>query len=131
MYITSKTGCIACGAAGNQSEFKTVGEKNTPLLKFSLAVGKKEDDETQWFNCQAWNPIATRFKDAIKKGEIYQVMGIWESREYEGKTYHTLTVQFIQALADMKSQSNNSSQNPDIPPDFFIDTELNDDDLPF
>jgi single-stranded DNA-binding protein len=91
MYMNSKTGCIAAGGINNP-EFKLVGEKQTALLKFSLAVGKDESGSTIWFNCQAWNPIASHFSEKLKKGDRYIVAGTWENREYNGKTYHTLIV---------------------------------------
>jgi len=97
-YINSKTGCVATGTAGKDCEYKEVGEKQTPLIKFSLAVGKDDAGNTTWFNCQAWNPVAKRFKNIIKKGEIYLVFGAWESREHEGKTYSTLNVNFLSEL---------------------------------
>jgi len=94
-YITGKNGCIAWGAAGDDGEYKKVGAKNTPILNFSIAGGKDASGKTVWFKCQAWNPIASRFKDGIKKGETYFLCGEWESRDYQGKTYHTLSVKFI------------------------------------
>jgi single-stranded DNA-binding protein len=96
MYINTKTGCIAAGGINNP-EVRLVGEKKTPLFKFSIAVGKKPDGTTMWINCQAWNPIAINLGSHIKKGERWFVAGIWESREYvdkigEVKTSNTLTV---------------------------------------
>jgi len=99
MYINTKTGCVAAGFAARDGEYSELGDKRTPVLKFSLAVGKDANDETIWFNCQAWNPAATRFKHRIKKGETYAVFGTWERREHNGKTYHTLNVQYIGDMA--------------------------------
>jgi len=95
MYLNSKTGCVAVGHAGKDGEYSVVGDKSTPLLKFSLAVAKDEVGQGVWFNCQAWNPVASRYKGKIRKGEVYQVFGTWENREHNGKTYSTLIVQFI------------------------------------
>lgn len=128
MFIHTKTGCFAVGTAGKNGEYKEVGEKKSSLLKFSLAVGKDDKDQTIWFDCQAWNPVAKRFKDRIKKGEVYQVSGIWESREYNGKTLRTLVIQFINELASEVQQTPtgfmSDRDNNDIP------TEFLDDDVP-
>lgn len=99
MYInSSKSGCIAAGRVGFV-EFRTVGSKDTPLLKFSLTVGK-DGDKPLRFNCQAWNPIATRFRDAFQKGDQVLVAGVWQINEHNGETYYNLNLDFIQVMDD-------------------------------
>lgn len=117
MYVNNKTGCFAIGGSKDNGTYKEIGDKRTPLLEFSLAVGKDEHGNITWFNCKAWNPIASRFRGRIFKGEKYLVSGTWEKREHNGKDYYTLVVDFI---ADMIMAEVTT-----------INTELNiDDDLP-
>jgi len=128
MYTNLKTGCRAIGRAGGDGEYRTVGDKNTPLLTFSLAVGKGDTGDTLWFSCQAWNPVAERFRNRIRKGEVYAVDGVWQSREHNGKTYHTLVVEWIE---DMEKSQRIPERNdlPDYAAD--VDDVLDESELPF
>jgi len=134
MYINHKTGCIAVGTVGSDAEYKKVGNKNTPLINWNMAVGKKDNGETLWFSCKAWNPIATRFNGFIKKGDVVQVFGVWEKREYNNNTYYTLMCQFISIL---DSPAKNGNRNGDgFDDDIGVNNQaddgwVNDDDMPF
>jgi len=127
MFINSKTGTIATGRSTKNGEYKEIGEKNTPVLEFSLCVGNDENGNPIFRNCKAWNPIATRFKDRIIKGEKYLVAGTWEKREYNGKDYLTLVVDFI---ADMTNLHHVSDINIDNDSSGSRECD-NEEDLPF
>lgn len=104
MYINSKTGCIAVGNSKDNGTYKEIGEKKTPLLEFSLAVDKDENDKTVWFNCKVWNPLAKRFREKLKKGEPVVIFGKWETRKSAGKDYSTLVGQYLAVTKDEISQ---------------------------
>ena len=95
MFINSKTGCIAVGTVGKNAEYSKVGEKQTPTLKFSMVVGKDENDQAIWMNCQAWSKIAEMWRETIYKGDIVTVYGTIQTHEYNGKTYKTLTAETV------------------------------------
>jgi len=103
MYINQKSGVVAVGYAGKDALFENIGNKKTAILKFSIAVGKR-GNETLWFDCYAWNPIASRFRDAIKKGDSIMVMGTWVKSGYNGGETTRLECQFVQLLGDMRKQ---------------------------
>ena len=77
MYITTKSGTIVAGRV-NKVEYKEVGEKKTPIIEFSIPIdiiGADGNKETKWFNCQAFNPIATRFRGKLNKGDSVLIRG--------------------------------------------------------
>lgn len=111
MYVNNKSGCIAIGGSKDSGTYKEIGEKKTPVLEFSLAVGKDDAGNTMWFDCKAWNPVASRFKDKLIKGEKYFVSGTWESREYNEKTYYTLVVDFMISM----EKTRNSASETNMP----------------
>lgn len=90
----SKTVVLLVGAAGKDAELKHVGDKNTPVCKFSLAVGKDEEDKTVWADCDAWQKLSS-YAAGIKKSDIVLAIGTIKSREYNGKTYNTLECDFV------------------------------------
>ena len=51
-------GVIVAGTAVNNAEYKRVGDKETPLCSFGLAVGKRKDTTTIFANCKAWRHLA-------------------------------------------------------------------------
>ena len=42
MIINTKTGILVTGTLARDAEYKTVGQKNTPLLKFGVLYGHEE-----------------------------------------------------------------------------------------
>lgn len=126
-YINAKTGCFASGTAGKDAEFSEVGEKQTPKLTFSIAVGKNEDGSTKWFNCQVWRKLA-EYGNAIsiEKGDSVAVFGKWESNEYNGKIYHNLVVEWLDKMA-----LNATHSSSPISAIAEISDDMDDDDLPF
>lgn len=84
------------GAAGKDAEFKHVGDKNTALTTFNLAVGKDAEDKTKWAECNAWTKLSS-YAVGIKKGDIVLAIGTIKSNasESNGKTYNTLNCEFV------------------------------------
>jgi single-stranded DNA-binding protein len=84
------------GAAGKDAEFRHVGDKNTALTTFSLAVGKDAEDKTKWAECNAWTKLSS-YAVGIKKGDIVLAIGTIKSNvsESNGKTYNTLNCEFV------------------------------------
>lgn len=92
---------MACGQAGQDGEYKHIGEKQTPVAKFSLACGTKPNSsETRWVECQAWQRNAA-YAGSVQKGDTVFAIGRIESREYNGKTYHTLTCDFVNIMRQL------------------------------
>ena len=66
------------------------------MVMFSVATGTKE--KTQWHNVKAFNDLAVRCNEYLKKGARVVVQGSIEYSEHEGKKYTNIlafNVQFI------------------------------------
>ena len=95
MQITGKNGdTIASGTATKDAEYKKVGEKNTPLASFALAVNRNNTDGV-YVNCKAFGDRLAAIAKEIKKGDKVFVTGFLESREYNGKTYVDTNCDFV------------------------------------
>lgn len=102
MYTKTQSGDFIIAGIIGKIEHKTVGDKQSSLTKFSVKVGEKaptvegERGEAIWTNCDAWH-AASRLLQAsgAKKGDGVFCSGKMTSREYEGKTYKTLNVDFV------------------------------------
>ena len=81
--------CVA-GTCTKDAELKYVGEKQTPMCTFSLAVGKRQDTTTIFANCKAWRSLAVQASQ-VHKGDSVFAVGEIEENEYNGKTYRTLS----------------------------------------
>lgn len=125
---------MACGQAGQDGEFKTIGEKQTAVAKFSLACGTKPNStETRWVECQAWQRNAT-YAASVQKGDTVFAIGRIESREYNGKTYHTLTCDFVNIMRQLSVPFTSSAPLASNSADAgFMDAlaDTDDGDLPF
>ena len=64
---------MVIGNATRDAEFKHVGDKNTPLTKFSLALGKDKDDNGIFVDCAAWRRLAY-CASSISKGDTVMVI---------------------------------------------------------
>lgn len=79
------------GRLGAQPEFVTF-ESGTQVARFSIAVNesyKDKDgqwqDDTQWYNINAWGKLADLVKNRLNKGQEIIVEGKLENRPYETK----------------------------------------------
>lgn len=88
---------MVCGVLPKDAELKTVGEKNSSKTSFSVKASEitKPDGqkEVKWTNCVAWHQTA-RDCAAFKKGDVVLAIGHMDQREYNGKIYRDLVVEF-------------------------------------
>jgi len=88
---------MVVGPIPKDAEYKTVGDKQSSLTKFSVKASERADASgqkvTSWTNCTAWHAAARACKD-FKKGDVVLVTGKIEEREYETKKYKELVVDF-------------------------------------
>ena len=102
MYTKTQSGDFIIAGIIGKIEHKTVGDKQSSLTKFSVKVGEKaptvegERGEAIWTNCDAWHAASRLLQTSgAKKGDGVFCSGKMTSREYEGKTYKTLNVDFV------------------------------------
>ena len=120
---------IVIGNATKDAEMKLVGEKQTPVTSFGLAVGKRQDTTTIFANCKAWRHLAT-YASGIRKGDTVIVSGKIETREWNGKEYTDLNAEWLNVLPKIATMQDPFTQLADKADQF---EELEDDggELPF
>lgn len=98
MWINSKGGAVVAGNITKNPEFKHVGDKNRPLFKLSIAIGKDEQGEKKYADIAAWGRLAEHLNElGLQKGDPVTAFGLWEKRDSKGKTYWTLNADFVGA----------------------------------
>lgn len=119
---------IVAGTAFKDAELKHVGE-NIPLCEFALIVGKDASGKGIFANCKAWRSLG-EYASGITKGDSVCVVGKVESREYNGKTYHNLSADWLNIAGAVPNREASPSGKPY--PEGTTFTDLDDDgDLPF
>ena len=129
------------------------------IARYSLAVNKRfkkeGEPDADFINCVAFGKTGEFAERFFKKGMMVAVTGRLQIRNYDDpntnqrKTFTEIVLDdqyFAESKASFESRSGSAggqqtsnynapaarnSAPDDIPPDFFIDQELNEDDLPF
>ena len=120
---------MVCGVLPKDAEYRTVGQNNSSLTKFSVKCGEKKVENEEkpkaiWCNCTCWHAVA-RASKTLKKGDCVLCVGKIETHNHEGKEYKELVCEFVVPMTAPEQTINNSSA---IPKDF---EELSDDGVPF
>lgn len=88
---------LVCGVVPKDAELKKVGEKQSSKTTFSVKASEitKPDGSKQvnWTSCVAWHGNA-RICEQFKKNDYVLCIGKIEEREYNGKKYKDLVVEF-------------------------------------
>jgi single-stranded DNA-binding protein len=100
MWNNTRGGSIVAGNLTKDPEFKRVGDKKTPLMKLSLAIGKDEQNSTKYADVAAWNRLAELLNGVgLLKGDPIAVFGVWAKKDgNNGKQYWTLNADFVSVL---------------------------------
>lgn len=125
------------------------------ITKYALAVDRRfrrEGEQTvDFINCTVFGKAGEFAEKYFRKGMMVAVTGRLQIRNYDDpqtnqkRTFTDVVVDeqyFAESKASFESRVGNQaakpqpasappSQEADAPPDFFIDQELSDDDLPF
>ena len=132
---------MVVGYVPKDAELKKVGQNNSSKTSFSIKASEKTlpdgKKEAQWTNCVAWHEMA-RICEGFKKGDVVMAVGRIESREYNGKTYKDLVVEFAvkasvpETSAGFTPASGNTAIDPaDELGDLSDFDSLDPDDIPF
>ena len=132
---------MVVGYVPKDAELKKVGQNNSSKTSFSIKASEKTlpdgKKEAQWTNCVAWHEMA-RICAGFKKGDFVMAVGRIESREYNGKTYKDLVVEFAvkasvsETSANFTPASGNTAIDPaDELGDLSDFDSLDPDDIPF
>ena len=127
MILSSKNNIIIAGTSTRDAEYREIGEKNTPVVSFSLAVNAR-NEEGRFVNCKAFNDTLAGYAMNIKKGDTVAAAGVLESREYNEKTYVDLNVQWLHKLS--KNTPVKQEAQP-VSTEFEELDDLDEEELPF
>ena len=77
------------GYVGDAPKQKVFDDTNNKVTKISVAVknysAKSKEDETTWFECDAWNGLGDRVFEYVTKGREIQVEGRLMISTYDKK----------------------------------------------
>lgn len=132
---------ILTGTATRDAERKNVGEKQTALCKWGMAIGKRPDTTTIFCDCAAWRSLG-EYAALIRKGDAVCAIGKIEEREYNGKTYKTFNCEWLNIAKTLVPPTATASRPLDelsrfpqvhekAPPKDMFSEEDNGQELPF
>ena len=91
---------LVVGEVSRKAQLKDT-KNGKQLCKFGVCAGAQPDDEEEkrYVDCVAYtsgtNTGLVGYCSYLDKGDPVMVIGTLQSREYEGKTYHTLKVVWV------------------------------------
>ena len=121
---------IVVGKAIKEPEYKRVGSKDSPVCSFCLNVGKRKDTTTIFVNCKAWYKWA-EYAKSMEKGDDVIVIGHKEEREYNGKTYTDLVVEWMDFKENVETSAEIAPSGKPYPATVKFEETPGDGDLPF
>lgn len=124
------------GTISRDPEMRLVGENAIPKLSLGVYAGKRKDTTKVYVDCAAWRDLAQAL-NGLKKGDSFFGVGSISEREYNGKTYKTLELDFgispntHASFANKPVPVENPASPAPKPDDAFTEPENYDDELPF
>ena len=108
---------------------------NKMVVTFRLAVNRRLQEGTDYFNVVAWNKTGEFVSKYFKKGQQVLIMGKLQNREYETKDnqkrYITEVIAEEVYFADSKKENiSNETVDNSFVPNFSME-DIDDDELPF
>ena len=107
---------------------------NKIVVTFRLAVNRRMQEGTDFFNIVAWNKTGEFVSKYFKKGQQVLVVGRLQNRDYEGKDgikrYITEVIADEVYFADSKKENNNETEDNLFVPTFSME-DIESDELPF
>lgn len=107
---------------------------NKMVVTFRIAVNRRMQEGTDFFNVVAWNKTGEFVSKYFKKGQQVLIMGRLQNRDYETKDnqkrYITEVIADEVYFADSKKENNNETGDNSFVPNFSME-DINDDELPF
>jgi len=103
------------GRITRELEMKTVGQNNTNILNFSIAVGGFKKDETSFFDVVSFGKTAELINQYLSKGSQIGITGSikqerYQDKEGNNKSKISIIAQNVQFIGG-KNESSNSSNN--------------------
>lgn len=113
---------IILGRVGKVDDLKSL--TNSKVIKFTVAVSEsyknkngEKVEQTEWFDCEAWNRLAEIIESYVEKGREIYVEGKTETQTWESEgTKHykkIVKVSSIQLIGSKKDQASPAKSKED------------------
>ena len=133
---------IMLGRLCQDPEVKYVGERSTPVTKFTLAVNRdyknsQGEYDTDFINCEIWNKQAEIFSKYMNKGRLVYIEGRLKVDKYlsingENRKYVTVNCDLFKFIdSNQANKSENTFNGEEIFTDEVFDSNLTESDIPF
>lgn len=99
------------GTVTKEPEIKKIGEKETLIVNFNLALSRWKEEKQSFCSCSAFGKLASAILE-IKKGDIVHVIGKNEKRSYTDRngvnqTKNNIACDFISIMGKQGHFTNN------------------------
>lgn len=102
MIFPTKAGVIATGTVSKEPELKYIGQKETPLLKFSIICRRDPPEQpggspkAKFLDVDIWGPLAEKWSGYLIKGDSVFLTGEMQERTDEkGRVWKSLRCDYI------------------------------------
>ena len=104
---------VIAGTVGKDAEPRTT-QSGKQVTGWSVAVkdGWGDNETTLWFDCSWWGQRGEKIAPHITKGGKITVSGELSTREYNGKTYMTISVQDVTLQGGSQQKQPQKQEQP-------------------
>ncbi len=130
---------VEIGRLTKDPQLKFIPGNGTAVCNFTMAVNRRFKKEGQpdadFIPIVVWGKQAESTANYMKKGSLVGVAGRIETRSYDGKSGKVFITEVVAEEVHFlefgkKNNSNNNTQNGDVPGDYFSE-DNSDDSMPF
>lgn len=95
MIVQTKTGVLVAGTIGKDPELKHVGQYDRAVFKMSVRYGSEQGEDGKrrgkYLDVDVWNGAEELDGMLVKDDPVIVTAGEIKSREYNGKTYYSVS----------------------------------------
>lgn len=99
MIVQTKTGVLVAGAIGKDPELKHVGQYDRAVLKMTVRYGSEQGEDGKrrgkYLDVDVWNGAEELDGMLVKDDPVIVTAGEIKSREYNGKTYYSVSADVV------------------------------------
>ena len=95
MIVQTKTGVLVAGTIGKDPELKHVGQYDRAVLKMTVRYGSEQGEDGKrrgkYLDVDVWSDAEELDGMLVKDDPVIVTAGEIKSREYNGKTYYSVS----------------------------------------
>ncbi|MEG0855194.1 MAG: single-stranded DNA-binding protein [Terrisporobacter sp.] len=133
---------ILTGRLCHNPEIKYVGEKNTPITKFTIAVSREYKNSqgqygADFIDCELWGKHAEIFCQYMEKGKLFGVEGQLRLEKYVSSSGENVKKIIVRCskfdFLTSKTESNNNIKSADaiFDNEAIFEGEISESEIPF